>query len=269
MEPIKRRRTNGAQGRPPDEKPIKRVLGYVRVSSESQVERGYSLHSQVEGIEEWCRRTLGEGNYILEIERDEGISGKYGWEPPKSGRGKHRPGLARVVERLRQGDVDHFVIFKLDRVFRNLEKQLVFLGEFFYENSPCKLHALAESFDLDTLTGQMTAGMFGLMADFQRKQICQNIRFAMESRRRDGYPTGVIPYGWRRTPRGDGRRSGLEPYPDELQWVQKAFELALRGWARGRSPASWSVSGLHRLARPAAGRTRRSGACSASPSTPA
>lgn len=230
MEPLKRRQTTRASVSSVDGRPIKRVLGYVRVSSETQVERGYSLHSQVEGIEEWCRRTLGEGNYILEIERDEGISGKYGWEPPKRGQGKYRPGLGRVVEKLRQGNVDYFVIFKLDRVFRNLEKQLVFLGEFFYEGSPCKLVALAESFDLDTLTGQMTAGMFGLMADFQRKQICQNVRFAMASRRRDGYPTGVIPYGWRRTPRENGRRSGLEPYPEELQWVQKAFELALKGW---------------------------------------
>jgi site-specific DNA recombinase len=214
----------------PSRQSVVRVLGYVRVSTNMQKEKGTSIPSQIQDIEDWCRRTFGADGYTLEIERDEGYSGSLPWEPSSTGRGKYRPGLHRVAQRLREGTADYLVVYKVDRLARNLYKQLEFFAEFFGKDSPCKFHTLSENVDLDTLSGQLTANLLSVIADFQRQQICQNVADSMASRRRDGYPTGQIGYGWRRTSRGEGRRTGITPYPEELQWVRRAYELALAGW---------------------------------------
>jgi len=207
----------------------KRVLGYIRVSSDMQKDEGHSLPSQEARIEEWCRTTLGDGNYSLHIERDEGLSGSLPYESPRFGSTKYRQGLGRVVSRLRGGNADFFVVYRLNRIFRDYRQQLNFIGEFFPRGSECKLVALADNVDLDTIIGEFQANLLGAVGDFERKQISQNVKDAMTSRRRDGYPTGRIPYGWCRAPGGPGIRSGIAPCAEELQWVRRCFERSLAG----------------------------------------
>ena len=50
---------------------MKKVIGYVRVSSEIQKEKDNSVRSQVNSIRNWC----GNGDYeLVEIFKDEGVS---------------------------------------------------------------------------------------------------------------------------------------------------------------------------------------------------
>src|SRR3954452_25446565 len=175
MKGITRKLPGAGATAPPIVKPVVQVLGYVRVSTNMQKEKGTSIPSQIQDIEDWCRRTFGEGGYHLHIERDEGFSGSLPWEPPTSGRKKYRPGLARVAERLRAGDVDYLVVYKVDRLARHHLKQLQFFAEFFGEGSSCKFHSLSEHIDLTTIAGQLTAHLISAIAQYQRKQICQNV----------------------------------------------------------------------------------------------
>lgn len=209
---------------------VPRALGYVRVSSETQVEQGYSIGMQVEAIEGWCRQTFGDNPYELEIIRDEGLSGKLGWEPPARGPRKHRPGLAQVVQKLRAREVDYLVVYRLDRLFRNHVNQLQFCAEFFGDGSTVQLVSLTEHVDLQSLAGRLSTNVLAAVAEFQRGQICQIVSHSLANRRKDGYPTGQLGYGWRRTPRAEGKRAGLEPVPEQLVWVKKAYELSLAGW---------------------------------------
>jgi DNA invertase Pin-like site-specific DNA recombinase/DNA-binding NarL/FixJ family response regulator len=209
---------------------VVQVLGYARVSSDTQVEKGYSIDMQIEHIETWCRRKFGDQPYRLEIERDEGFSGRLSWEPPTNGRGKHRPGLRRVVEKLRAGEVDWFVFYRLDRVARNQQVQLQFLAEFFGEDSPLELASVTEPIDYKSLAGKLSTQVLSASGEFFVGQLRQILKDSKQARRNEGYPTGQMPYGWRRVPRTEGKRSGLEPHPEQLPWVGKVFELALSGW---------------------------------------
>ena len=86
----------------------RRVVGYCRVSSERQVERGMSLEAQQARIESFA---VGEGlGEIDEFFQDRGVSAF-------KSRTNKRLGWGRMLEGLEEGDV--IVAATLDRVFRS------------------------------------------------------------------------------------------------------------------------------------------------------
>lgn len=51
---------------------MKEVYGYIRVSTETQAERGYGLHTQETAIKDYCKRNRLK---LVEIFKDQGVSG--------------------------------------------------------------------------------------------------------------------------------------------------------------------------------------------------
>src|ERR1039458_4876473 len=86
-----------------------RALGYVRVSTTDQAERGQGLNIQRRGIREYCR---AHRLVLLEILGDEGISGVSGLQG--------RPGLAEALSRIENHEATVLVLFRLDRLARDL-----------------------------------------------------------------------------------------------------------------------------------------------------
>jgi DNA invertase Pin-like site-specific DNA recombinase len=86
-----------------------RALGYVRVSTTDQAERGHGLDIQRQGIREYCRvhRLV-----LLEIIGDEGLSGARGLQG--------RPGLAEALRRIENDEASVLVLYRLDRLARDL-----------------------------------------------------------------------------------------------------------------------------------------------------
>ena len=93
-------RSNGKAGDP------KRVLGYVRVSTEEQAREGVSLDAQRHRIEAHAE---AQGWELVGVEADNGISGK---------RVANRPGLRRALNALRKGKADALLMVALDRLSR-------------------------------------------------------------------------------------------------------------------------------------------------------
>jgi len=205
------------------------VIGYLRVSTGEQVQHGYGLDTQAQAVRDWCAREYGDRPYQLDIYRDEGISGRLGYQPPPSGRGKYRPGLGQVVERLRAGTVDVLVVYDLSRLYRDHLEGLKFTSEFFSEGSPSRLVSVTEPVDLSSIEGEMSLDMFLAAAAYFRKQTARKVRHGLAQRRLAGYATGKLPYGWRGTKAANGGRPGIEPLPEQIQWVQEAFRLVLAG----------------------------------------
>src|SRR4051812_28580331 len=85
-----------------------RAFGYVRVSTSDQAD-GYGLEAQEAAIKTYCR---AEGLRLVEILRDEGVSGSNGLDT--------REGLGVALARLEAGDGDLLVVSRLDRLARDL-----------------------------------------------------------------------------------------------------------------------------------------------------
>lgn len=83
------------------------AVGYVRVSTISQVEHGDGLGAQTARIEGWCRY---QGIALAQIHEDAGISGSAM---------DNRPGLRAALRRvLQQGKGAVLVVYRLDRLGR-------------------------------------------------------------------------------------------------------------------------------------------------------
>jgi site-specific DNA recombinase len=86
------------------------TIGYIRVSTINQVQEGVSLEAQRRKIEAYCEL---HDLHLSEIIEDAGLSGK-------SVNG--RPGIQLVIDKVKSRKVDNVVVFKLDRLARNLKE---------------------------------------------------------------------------------------------------------------------------------------------------
>ena len=86
---------------------MKKIIAYCRVSTDNQKEEG-TIEIQVEAIKDYCKSRDLE---LVEIFKDEGVSGGL----------ENRPALADLFSFLEETkDIDAVVIFKLDRLARDL-----------------------------------------------------------------------------------------------------------------------------------------------------
>jgi DNA invertase Pin-like site-specific DNA recombinase len=83
----------------------KKAVGYIRVSKQN--ERGVSLDSQADKI----RAMACVHDAEVQIIADDGETGKHA----------NRPGLQRVLEMVRRGEVEVVIVAKLDRLTRSVK----------------------------------------------------------------------------------------------------------------------------------------------------
>jgi predicted site-specific integrase-resolvase len=83
-----------------------KAAGYIRVSTEDQAKEGVSLENQKAKIRAYAELKDLE---LTEIIEDAGISAK----------NLRRPGMQRVLQLARSGEIKAVIVFKLDRMFRS------------------------------------------------------------------------------------------------------------------------------------------------------
>lgn len=95
---------------------IKEVYAYIRVSTETQAEKGYGLDYQKEAIEKFCKQHKIK---ILEMFKDEGISGRVF---------KERHDLREMIDTLRKDTV--VIVLNTSRLWRDDETKVQVVGNF-------------------------------------------------------------------------------------------------------------------------------------------
>lgn len=153
-----------------------KIIGYVRVSTDEQVDSGAGLAVQRTAIEAEAARRGWELNAIHE---DAGASGK-------SLNG--RPGLTAALAAIEAGEASGLVVAKLDRLSRSL---LDFAG--LMERSQRKgwaLVALDLGVDTSTPSGEMMASVLAIFAQFERRLIGQRTRDALAVKKAQGVQLG-------------------------------------------------------------------------------
>ena len=154
----------------------KHVIGYVRVSTDQQVDSGAGLASQKAAIIAECER---HGWHLAELIADGGISGKT----------LNRPGLQKALEMLNKGDADVLMAAKLDRLSRSV-KDVCQVGDM-AQHYGWNLSLLDARLDTTTPHGRAQLSMMATFAQLERELIAQRTREGLAEKKAQGVVLGA------------------------------------------------------------------------------
>lgn len=151
----------------------RRVIGYVRVSTDEQEESGLGVAAQICHITDECERR----GWDFEIVMDLGCSGKH-----------INPELRRALDLLRAGRADALMVTKMDRMARSTKNAADIIET--AQTQGWNLVMLDVAIDLATPAGEAMANMLATFAQFERRMISQRTKEALAARKRDGKHNG-------------------------------------------------------------------------------
>ncbi len=143
---------------------MKKVVGYIRVSTVEQREEGISLAAQEKKIEAYC--TVKDWS-LSEIIKDDGISAK----------DLNRPGVEVLIDKVSEKEVKAVIVCKLDRLTRSVA-DLNKLVELFKKHDVA-LVSLAESLDATTATGRLMMNLLASVSQWEREIIGERTKDAL------------------------------------------------------------------------------------------
>lgn len=183
---------------------MKKLFGYIRVSTARQGERGVSLQEQRDAIERYTQKNG------LEVCRwfDERVTAA------KRG----RPMFNEMLKLLRRGVADGIVIHKIDRGARNL-KDWSDLGELIDEG--VEVHFANESLDLHSRGGRLSADIQAVVAADYIRNLREETRKGFYGRIKQGLYPLPAPIGYLDC--GGGKAK--VPDPARAPLVRAAFQL--------------------------------------------
>ncbi len=173
-----------------------KAIGYVRVSTPGQAEKGISLAAQQSRIR--AMATLQEAE-LIEVIVNAGESGK----------NLDRPGMQRLLAPIERREVDAVIIAKLDRLTRSV-KDLANLLELF-ERRGIHLLSVAESLDTGSAAGRLVMNIMASLAQWEREVIGERTKEALGHKKARMEFVGNCAYGFHLC--SDGRT--VEPDPAE------------------------------------------------------
>jgi site-specific DNA recombinase len=148
-----------------------KVVGYLRVSTDKQVDEGHSLAVQQAKLEAYC---LVKDWVLAEVVQDEGYSAK----------SLDRPGMQHLLAMAEAGQVQVVVVTKLDRLTRSVADLDRLLKLF--DKMSVALVSLQESLDATTATGRLMMNLLASVSQWEREVIGERTRDAMQHLRRTG-----------------------------------------------------------------------------------
>lgn len=155
---------------------------YIRVSTHWQIDKD-SLKVQTRDLIAYCTMILGIEDY--EIFEDPGFSAK----------NTDRPKYQEMMARMRQGEFTHLLVWKIDRISRNLMDFVEMYNEL--KASGITFISKNEQFDTSTAIGQAMMMIILVFAELERKMTSERVSAVMTARATDGqWNGGRVPYGY-------------------------------------------------------------------------
>lgn len=159
-----------------------RVAIYIRVSTQYQVDRA-SLPVQREELINYAKYALGIEDFV--VFEDAGYSAK----------NTDRPDYQKMMARIRTGEFSHLLVWKIDRISRNLldfaamYQELKELGVTFVSKN--------EQFDTSSAMGEAMLKIILVFAELERNMTSERVSAVMLSRANDGvWNGGKVPYAY-------------------------------------------------------------------------
>lgn len=161
---------------------MKKAALYVRVSTLHQIDKD-SLPFQRQELENYAKYALNIED--VEIFEDAGYSAK----------NTDRPKYQEMMKRIRSGEFTHLLVWKIDRISRNLKD----FSEMYEELKECKVTFVSknEQFDTSTAMGEAMLKIILVFAELERKLTAERVFSIMLSRAEKGLWNGAtVPFGY-------------------------------------------------------------------------
>lgn len=188
----------------------RRTVAYIRVSTEDQARESVSLDTQRAKIAAYA---AAYDFKVAEFVRDAGESAKT----------LKRPGVARIFESVKHGEIDRIVVAKLDRLTRSV-RDLADVIDLCAKHNVA-LVSVGETLDTSSAAGRMVVNMLATVAQWEREAIAERTSDALAEKRRSGSAYGPTPFGY--------VRRGTDLIPDARE--QCALRDAIRMDRAGKS----------------------------------
>lgn len=185
---------------------------YIRVSTEHQAYEGYSVSAQKNNLVKFAR----DNDFnIYSIYSDEGISGK---------NVKDRPEIKRLINDIECGVIEVVLIYKFDRLTRNISDTEDFIR--LIQKYDIVIYTLSEGeVDVSTPQGRFVTRLKGAVAQLEREQTSERIKFAFIQKVKDGYSlcSATTCYGYNR----NKHQKIMTINDEEAKVVRRIFRMYL------------------------------------------
>ena len=192
-----------------------RVAFYGRVSTQEQNLEGYSPQFQKEQLYEHVKRkdykgwtTKPEWHFF-----DVGSGSEY----------EERKGLQRLLKLVRRKEIDLVLVWKIDRLSRNLSDLLELFEEM--DTYGVGFASVKEDLDFTGAIGKLIFQIFGALAEFERENIKMRTEEGKKASAMQGnYVGGSVPYGYEAIKNTDGKGKKLRLLKEEAKIVRQIFQ---------------------------------------------
>ncbi|MEG2787299.1 MAG: recombinase family protein [Romboutsia sp.] len=162
---------------------MKKIAIYTRVSTHHQIDKD-SLPLQRQDLINYSKFALGVTDY--EIFEDAGFSGK----------NMDRPAFQKMIAKIRNGEFTHLLVWKIDRISRNLMDFCDMYEELKKYN--CTFISKNEQFDTSSAMGEAMLKIILVFAELERKLTGERVTSIMLDRATKGLWNGApVPLGYK------------------------------------------------------------------------
>jgi site-specific DNA recombinase len=201
-----------------------KVLGYIRVSSKMQSEKGYSMQNQLIKIKDYCKYMEYE---LVDVFEDNGISGM---SVDKRG------GYKEMVDFLVNNEIDGVVVYSLSRLGRRMKDVIEFMD--LLKKNDIKFFSIKENLNNEDKIGSLILNIMSSINEFEVENIRERIRDVKREKRKNGLVYGRLMYGY------DNVNGELVKNEEELRVVKRIKNLRSRGWSWRRISVKLNEDGI-------------------------
>ena len=163
---------------------VKRAAGYIRVSTAEQSLKGLSIETQIAEIKAYAESHNMKlvGTYV-----DRGITARKSLDK--------RLEFMKMMKDVQSGEINHIIVLRLDRFFRNVYDYHRMMNEYLNPNN-CDWSAVKEQYTTTTTNGRLMINLRLAIAEQECDTDSDRIKDVIEHRARQGYVvTGSVQPG--------------------------------------------------------------------------
>ena len=187
------------------------VVAYLRVSTQTQVDHGEGLEIQKRKIIEYCAE---KGLKVSKFYEDKAVSGSV----------RDRPDLLRLLEDCEKGRVKKLVVYKHDRLSRELTVAL-WLETQFKKNDVEVISVVDPEYDMEDPLQKAFKRIADIFSELEKDVIATRLKEGRMNNAKNGKRgSGPLPFGYVKI--GDK----LEIDPEEAQNITRIFRWVVKGY---------------------------------------